>query len=365
MWIEATKNGKYKACERYTDPLTGKLRKVSVTIEKDNRQTRKAAQEDLAEKIRQALEKSPNADVTLGQLRDAYLADKKMSVRESTYGNCKSDTKNLLKAIPADSKVSDLTAAYIYGQIRKETTVTTKINHRIKTCKMLLRWGYENDYLQDRSLVDKLKLIKDDHKARIEDKYLEQKELSDLLEKMPDMQWKLLTKFLALTGLRIGEAIALTMDDIGSEYISITKTYMVHVYKLGDAPKTVDSVRDVYIQPELKACISEIKLFRLKNMLRHGYKTELLFSRNNGSYISYDTYKDYLVEAAAFTGKRITPHALRHTHVSILAAQGVPFDAIARRLGHRGDAITRAIYFHVTEMLREKDNEKMKAVKFL
>ncbi|CUX23292.1 hypothetical protein BN3456_00650 [Clostridium sp. C105KSO13] len=29
MWVEETKNGKYKAVERYTDYLTGKQRKVT------------------------------------------------------------------------------------------------------------------------------------------------------------------------------------------------------------------------------------------------------------------------------------------------------------------------------------------------
>lgn len=365
MWIEATKNGKYKACERYTDPLTGKLKKVSVTIEKDNRQTRKAAQEELAERIRQELEKSPNADITIGQLRDAYLADKKTSVRESTYWNCVSDTKNLLKVIPADARLSELTAAYIGAQIRKETNKTTKINHRLKTCKMLFRWGYENDYLKDRALIDKLKPVKDDRKARIEDKYLEPEELTALLDAIPATQWKLFTKFLVLTGLRVGEAIALNVDDIDGDYIHITKTYMVHLHRLGDAPKTTDSIRDIYIQPELKTCLSEIKAFRLQEMLKCNYKTNLLFSRSDGNYLSYDTYMKYIKKVSASVGKTITPHALRHTHVSILAAQGVPFDVIARRLGHRGDAVTKAVYFHVTEKLRERDNEKIKAVRIL
>lgn len=38
MWIEETKNGKYKAVERYTDYLTGKQKKVSVTMEKNTAQ---------------------------------------------------------------------------------------------------------------------------------------------------------------------------------------------------------------------------------------------------------------------------------------------------------------------------------------
>ena len=36
MWVEKTKTGKYKYTERYTDYMTGKIRRVSVTMEKNN-----------------------------------------------------------------------------------------------------------------------------------------------------------------------------------------------------------------------------------------------------------------------------------------------------------------------------------------
>ena len=45
MWVEAKKNGKFTPRERYLDPLTGKTKIVSVTIEKDTPRARKAAQE--------------------------------------------------------------------------------------------------------------------------------------------------------------------------------------------------------------------------------------------------------------------------------------------------------------------------------
>ena len=54
MWIEETRSGKYKAVERYTDYLTGKVKRVSVTMEKNTAQARKVAQIALQEKIQQA-----------------------------------------------------------------------------------------------------------------------------------------------------------------------------------------------------------------------------------------------------------------------------------------------------------------------
>ena len=38
MWTEKTKNGKFKHVERYTDPITGKEKKVSITTEKNTAQ---------------------------------------------------------------------------------------------------------------------------------------------------------------------------------------------------------------------------------------------------------------------------------------------------------------------------------------
>lgn len=45
--------------------------------------------------------------------------------------------------------------------------------------------------------------------------------------------------------------------------------------------------------------------------------------------------------------------------------QGIDMDAISRRLGHSNSKITREIYLHVTEKLREKENERIKSVKLI
>lgn len=51
MWIEDLPNGKYKFCEQYTDTLTGQRRKVTVTLQKNTRETRNQAQKQLLAKI--------------------------------------------------------------------------------------------------------------------------------------------------------------------------------------------------------------------------------------------------------------------------------------------------------------------------
>ena len=85
MWIEELKTGKFKAVERYFDPLTGKNKKISIVIEKNTTQSRKAAQQALQLKIEAAIKKTETKKYTLGELIESYREYQKTSVRDSTY----------------------------------------------------------------------------------------------------------------------------------------------------------------------------------------------------------------------------------------------------------------------------------------
>ena len=84
MWVEETKKGKYKYIERYTDPLTGKYKRVSVVLDKNTAQAKKQAQNALAEKIRKAMDPKPET-ITLGELVEKYREEQKKTVKPSTY----------------------------------------------------------------------------------------------------------------------------------------------------------------------------------------------------------------------------------------------------------------------------------------
>ena len=55
MWSEKQPNGKVKFVERYTNPLTLRKQRASVTMDKDTAHTRKLAQAALDEQIKQKL----------------------------------------------------------------------------------------------------------------------------------------------------------------------------------------------------------------------------------------------------------------------------------------------------------------------
>lgn len=202
---------------------------------------------------------------------------------------------------------------------------------------------------------------------KLEEKYLEGAELKMLLENMKCDKWRLLTEFTALSGLRVGEAIALNASDIDFEnrYITISKTYDPVNHIVG-TPKTATSNREVYMQDELLKLCKRIRQYMNKESLYCGYRSDLFMSDVNGDYLNYYSFNEYLSRnAEQLLGKKVTTHFMRHTHVALMAEQGVPLDVISRRLGHSDSKITRNIYFHVTKKMRERDNQQIKEIQIL
>lgn len=364
MWIRDIKGVPY--CQERVKDRAGRSHVISVRVKDGSKRARKEAQEELRQKVEAY-------DVTdrmcLSAVASIYNREQAATLRPSTCHR-NSCTLRTIIGIVGDIDINDLTAGYIRERMLSTGKSAGTINQYIKRFKGFLRWAYQNDYLQRSDVYEKLTYLKDTpHKVKIADKYLEPEELRILLDSMDVPRWRCLTEFLALSGLRIGEAIALDNDDIDGDYIHVYKTVRINQeQEIGDA-KTLSSVRDVYIQPELEQCLWNLK--KVKREQREAvesaaFDSHPLFVGLNGQRIQYRAYSKYLKEKSrAALGREISPHALRHTHTSILAAQGVPFDTISRRLGHENSQITRDIYFHITRGLRLADASKIAKVKIV
>ena len=96
-------------------------------------------------------------------------------------------------------------------------------------------------------------------------------------------------------------------------------------------------------------------------MLANNIRSGLLIPNiKTGEHLQIAGYEKYLrVTSEKLLGRHVTPHMLRHTHASLLAANGMTIDEIARRLGHGKSEITRRIYIHVTKKVTQNDNLKL------
>ena len=151
-----------------------------------------------------------------------------------------------------------------------------------------------------------------------------------------------------------------------SDVIVINKTFHPYDRTLSMSAKTDAGNREVFVQDELKEVIRQIRAYIRKEKIQYGHRSKLFFPGIDGKPIQYPAYNKYLREnTERIIGRPLTPHALRHTHVSLLAESGVSLDAISRRVGHEDSRITKEIYLHVTEKQKQKDNDEIKQIKIL
>ena len=362
MYIIETKSGKFRACEKYR-ALDGTQKTASVTIDRNTPQTRKEAQRRLFDII--ADKTSSHDYVTLSGLLTAYIEAQKNDVKASTWTRNEASLKRLVNRIIGDLPLNALTAGLIRTKITEYTANPVTYNNYIRHLKAMLNWGFENDFLANRTCIDKLQKKKaPTARQKIQDKYLERDELTAVLEALPPF-YSLIAKFQVLTGLRIGEIIALNDDDIGPDAITVNKTLDVR-NKIITSPKSEDSNRLVSVQDELKPVIGEIRKMTKINKMKTGKRSKRFIIGAFGDPLSYTKYNAKIAEATeAAAGRRLTTHALRHTHVSLLAEAGIPLEVITRRIGHSDSKITKDIYLHITSTMRERDAEMVAKVAML
>lgn len=153
-------------------------------------------------------------------------------------------------------------------------------------------------------------------------------------------EYFIIFEILYYTGMRVGELLALTLDDIDfkNNLITINKTfYRLTGQDVINPPKTPNSERTIDI-PEFLT--EEIKAYTKKL-----YKPDpecRLFNKQL-QYIR-SALKARIKKAGV---KEIRVHDLRHSHASMLINLGANPVLVAERLGHESPSITMNTYAHL------------------
>ena len=165
-------------------------------------------------------------------------------------------------------------------------------------------------------------------------------EFNRALEQVIDIESKMLFTLLFWTGMRFGEALALTLND----FDFANKTVRINKTKnriSGDdsitAPKTEKSNRTIALSDEV---IEQVQRY-VETFYDYNPK-DLLFGYGR------TTFTNRLKEAARIAEvKVVSIHSLRHAHASLLIEMGFSPLLISERLGHDNVTTTMNIYSHL------------------
>jgi integrase len=163
----------------------------------------------------------------------------------------------------------------------------------------------------------------------------------------------------AATGARRGELLALRWYNVDLDEATIrfdtnrvkAGNEMVEGTLKNDRHKIVPI--DAITLASLKAHKKYQAECRLKSKkwLDEGY----VFSNRNGGPLGPQNLARYwkqLIAKADVPYRK--PHALRHTHATLLLEAGEPLHVVAERLGHKDAMVTATVYAHVTQQQSKK-----------
>lgn len=368
MWVEKRAKNNYKFVEQYKNPLTGKPKRVSVTLSKNTAHTRKEAQAALEAKIRSRLrhiqDSSIKHGVTLAQLKKDWLDEYKDLVKTHTYINAKSRAKKIVEDLGDDVLAEKVAPAlledYLNRLLHKDDYKNSSVEKFKGTLGNMFRYAVKHNYVKINPVNRvEVKYKSDEKTEKAEEKFFDDDELDKVLKYMYDRSphYGRFCEFLYLTGMRYGEAAALYPSDVhkrsdGKMVATVDSTLVQGEKQM--SPKTADSRRDVTLT-------DRALLLLRQEQVDHRVKSRFIFESTQGRPLG-NTVLNYWLRKAKNKydiKKTISLHTFRHTHISKLAELGVPLYLIQNRVGHKDAKTTEAIYLHVTKKAEQKLDSKL------
>jgi integrase len=183
------------------------------------------------------------------------------------------------------------------------------------------------------------------------------KKLLTLLEK--DTAFNIIIKLLLLTGMRVGECLALRWSSVDMEnktiFIDKTLSYSEAHWYLS-TPKTARSTRTIAIDDMTVDLLKRYKALQdaQKEIVGDGWlHPEMLFTSCTGGYYERNLlgkqFRRFMEKNRETLGlnHNFTIHGLRHTNASLLLYAGESIEAISAHLGHASADITSRVYTHL------------------
>ncbi len=389
------------AVESYIDPLTQKRKRCSISFNLNTARAKAQARRELNEKIAGILEERESSqaeiaeNLTFGELKQQWLDEWSVTVKPQTFEREKLVVNRVSDLIDDDILVKKITPLLIrqcldnYQEVYQSTFTT--MQHIKSTLNKIFDFAVLYNYLTfSPSQVVKVRSTvtdKIEQKERLEKKFLNGREVHVLIQELQNRRnpaYLDLTLFLIATGCRIGEAGALTAEniDFDKKTVSIQASLQSNNLRVNDyyldttktsAGERTEALPDFAIAA-LKRCLERNKLMdddHRNNPSDAFTYSKSIFRTEYGSPITSHSFREVLgrinrdlekncQQRYGFEWtKNVVPHSFRHIHISILRADpSIPLKEVQQRVGHIEEETTAGY----THLLNKSQKKSVKAV---
>ena len=191
--------------------------------------------------------------------------------------------------------------------------------------------------------------------TRKEAQYLDEAQITRILECAEETKIEPILKVLITTGMRIGECLGLHWSDINWENNTIqiqrTVQHVAGVLEV-DKPKSDNSKRTIQVDVALIEMLKEIRAAQIagENAKDISEIPNIVFPDEKGSYLkasNCDYWLNQVLKWAGFEKNDAHLHTFRHSFVALALAQHQDIYKISRHMGHSSIRITLDIYGHL------------------
>lgn len=189
------------------------------------------------------------------------------------------------------------------------------------------------------------------------------------IDQQKELEKYCLFRVLAFAGVRRGECLALTWQDIDFVHktlrVNKTLTQGKHGKQIIQAPKTKKGRRTVSLDNTTVEILQRWHKQQREYYLFLGFNTlqpdQLIFANTKNGFKSLNTPGKWLKQIIAdyHLTPSITVHGFRHSHASALFAAGATIKEVQTRLGHEDVATTLNVYTHVTKGQNQQAANKL------
>lgn len=285
---------------------------------------------------------------------------KKGQVRQVTYNKYRSNGQFLIENF-SDLVLSKMTADDYQQILNKyaethEKSTTTDFHHQLAWA---LKRAYNVDGILKRDVTFDAKIPLGKKPSKKKQKFMEIADMRKLIQELKHENTPEANFFLILlkTGLRFAEALGITLNDVDFDKKTVTINKTLDYKKHREGTRSFVPTKNKYSVRTI--VVDDAVLYMLWKNAKGADRDESIFYKIKGFQYN-STLNNWLKRACQKAGvPEVTLHGLRHEHATYLVSQGISSMAVAERLGHADDSVTRAVYIHRLETERARDNKEI------
>lgn len=293
--------------------------------------------------------------------RDCGIDDMAEFMRwlQNSYGDIKVSALTLQEPFRKANTVNIIisTVMSFYDYLMRHEDYSIQLSERLKKQILGSRRGFK-DFLyhinKDKMFSTKILKLK---VPKAQPKTVSKENIAKLMDSCFNLRDKFLIQLLWESGMRIGECLALWLEDFEID------ARRIHIRDRGELPnlaeiKTVCSPRVIDVSCDLiNVYMNYIADYHIDEV-----DTNHVFIKLSGKSkyqpMEYCDVVSLFLRLGKKTGINITPHMLRHTSLTELRKAGWKPEHLQKRAGHKSFQTTLSIYYHPTDEDIRKDWEQ-------